>query len=287
MSARETGVRQNARFQKAQFPATSGIIMAKHLLTLTFGLAISLLPFSGHPSTAAGAEVELRFAPASSSAEIAIRSRLQRSKGIAAVVQFVRDLVRLPRPLEIYFGGEDGPLFDPDANRIEVPYGFAEEIRERFKADKYSETGVSVEEASQDVLMHTLFHELGHALVAAYDFPVVGKEEDAVDALATVLLIEYFEDGAEIAISAADLFDLESDDVTELGDEDFWDEHSLDAQRFFMTLCHVYGSDPETYAELKAQAGFDERRADLCVEEYEAVSRSWLELLKPHLREGR
>lgn len=232
------------------------------------------------------ADVSLDYRPASGPGEATIRRDLQNSEGVAAVARFIRDVVRLPRRLEIRFGAEDGPLFDPETNRIDVPYAFVESIRKRFKGDRYSETGVSIKDATEDALMHTLFHELGHALVAAHELPIVGKEEDAVDSLATVLLIEYFEDGAEIAITAADLFDLESDDVRELGDEDFWGEHSLDAQRYFATLCHVYGSDPDSYSSIKDEAGFDDRRAELCVEEYETAARSWLALLEPHLKEA-
>lgn len=55
-----------------------------------------------------------------------------------------------------------------------------------------------------------------------YDLAIVGKEEDATDALATILLIEFFEQGQEIARSAADLFDLESSDIQTFEEADFW-----------------------------------------------------------------
>ncbi len=134
--------------------------------------------------------------------------------------------------------------------------------------------------------MHTLFHELAHALISIYELPVIGKEEDAADGLASVLLIEFFEDGQEIAISAADLFDLESDDK-EIFEDDFWNEHSLDAQRFYSTLCHVYGSEPEKYGYLVEQSAFSEERAELCIEEYEILSSSWFGLLKPYIKHNK
>lgn len=113
---------------------------------------------------------------------------------------------------------------------------------------------------------------------------MLGKEEDAVDALANVLLIEFYDGGGDIAISAADLFDLESADVDELEDADFWDEHSLDVQRYYSTLCHVYGSDPQGYGYLLEDAEFSEDRSELCVEEYETISDSWLDLLEPYMK---
>ncbi|MCW9000601.1 MAG: DUF4344 domain-containing metallopeptidase, partial [Kangiellaceae bacterium] len=65
----------------------------------------------------------------------------------------------------------------------------------------------------------------------------------------------------EIALSAADLFYLESEDRTELDEQDFWGEHSLDLQRYYSTLCHVYGSDPDKYKAILEQDYFSEYRA--------------------------
>jgi len=190
-------------------------------------------------------------------------------------------------PLEIVFGGEDGPLYDPQTKQIFIPYSFLEEVETRFEQAGYSieETGITPAQATTDALIHTIFHEIGHALVEMFAFPILGKEEDAVDSLATVLLIEFFEGGDEMAISAADLFDLESTDYDEFSEQDFWDEHSLDAQRFYNTLCMVYGSDPVTHAGLVEQVEFTEERAELCVFEYEQISESWLSLLEKHKRQ--
>jgi hypothetical protein len=136
-----------------------------------------------------------------------------------------------------------------------------------------------------------IFHGIVHAFIAQYQFPVLGKEEDAADNLATVLLIEFFEDGREIVLSAADFFNLISSGRSEVTEEDFWDEHSLDEQRYYSMLCMVYGSDPEKYSSLKKETGFPDDRAELRVEEYENMSESWFSLLAslqpPHNTAGR
>lgn len=216
--------------------------------------------------------------------EAKIEKEIRDSGVIEDVTVFINEQFRLSKPLYLKFGGKDGPLYDPAFNEIFIPYTFIQEVKNRFKSATYSETGVSVNDATMDAVMHTLFHELGHALIFTYNLPVLGKEEDAADSLASVLLIEYFDDGAEIAISAADLFDLESEDIDEFEEEDFWDEHSLDAQRFYSTLCHVYGSDPKEYSSLKKEIGLSEERAEICIDEYESVLRSWFSLLKPHFK---
>src|SRR3546814_15326340 len=52
----------------------------------------------------------------------------------------------------------------------------------------------------------TLFHELGHALVDKLEIPVLGREEDAVDALAVLLMLPDEEDAVadEMVMAAAD-----------------------------------------------------------------------------------
>ena len=213
-----------------------------------------------------------------------LKKKLEASSAIESVITFVNDYFHLPQRLEFFFGGEDGPFYDGEENRIGIPYDFVMEVKSRFVKAQYEETGVNADEATMDAIMHTMFHEFAHAVIYMYDLPIVGKEEDAADGLATVLLIEYFEDGQEIAISAADLYDLESDDREVFEEADFWDEHSLDEQRYYSTLCHVYGSDPKRYAYILEDEYFSNERAELCLDEYDNLSRSWLVLLKAHIK---
>ena len=250
------------------------MIKSIYLLSLLFCLALT---------TAASARphATLVFNTPVNAAEKAIMQKLQAAGDAREVISLVNEKLRLPKHLSIVFGGEDGPLYDPEINKILIPYTFIDEVKQRFVKARYSETGVTPDEATNDALMHTLFHELGHALIEMYQLPVVGKEEDAVDSLANVLLIEFYDKGQETVLSAADLFDLESEDKNGSYEEaDFWDEHSLDEQRYYATLCHIYGSDPDKYASVLENTDISDDRAELCIEEYEAASRNWLKLLK-------
>ncbi len=212
--------------------------------------------------------------------------KIKASGVVDTTIEFINETFALFGPLTFEFGGEDGPLYDGDSGQILIPYSFIQEVEQRFADTNYSETGISHEQATMDVLMHTLFHELAHALIHINDVPIVGKEEDAADGLASVLLIEFFEDGSQIALSAADLFGLESEDKREFENDDFMDEHSLDIQRFYTTLCHIYGSDPETYNEIPDMAEFSQDRTDLCIQEYSDISRNWLKLLAPFIKQN-
>ena len=219
--------------------------------------------------------------------ERAIQKELKSSDDIEYVLSLINENFHLSTPLNFVFGGEDGPLYDGNKNEIVIPYSFLQEIKNRFIKVKYSETGITTDEAAMDALMHTMLHELAHAFILIYDLPVLGKEEDAADGLATILLIDFFENGQEISITAADLFDLENRDIKVLEDEDFWDEHSLDAKRFYSTLCLVYGSDPEKYRYFLKEEDLTKEWAERCVIEYENTSRSWLLLLEPYIKHNK
>ncbi|MCG7497945.1 DUF4344 domain-containing metallopeptidase [Vibrio sp. Of7-15] len=196
------------------------------------------------------------------------------------VLNFVNAELDLHGDLDIIYGAEDGPLFDPKTMSIQIPYEFVHEVYRRFTTDKYHEQGIDEAQATGDAIMHTLLHEYGHAYVFANEVPVLGKEEDAVDNLATILLLNFFENGDEIAYSAADLFALEDQDTSEYTESHFWDEHSLDAQRYFSTLCLIYGSDPEKYATMFEQEQIDEERDRFCIEEFEHQTQAWFEALQ-------
>ena len=96
-------------------------------------------------------------------------------------------------------------------------------------------------------------------------------------------LLNFFQKGQEIARSAADLFDIESNGIQTFEEADFWDEHSLDAQRFYTTLCHIYGSDPKSYADIPKDYQFSEDRSELCIAEYNNLAHSWFQLLAPYM----
>lgn len=191
-------------------------------------------------------------------------------------VQFVGNLLRFAKPVRVLHEVEEGPLFDPDTQEIWMPEFFAENIEAYFEDD---------DAPVADVYFHTLMHEIGHVLFDQYDLPLLAREEDAADALASVLLLEFVENGAQIALNAAEMFGLESDAYEWFEQSDFWSVHSLEIQRYYTTLCHVYGSDPEAHQDLvNDEYGISAERADVCEAEYQRVRDGWLKVLQPYLK---
>jgi hypothetical protein len=177
--------------------------------------------------------------------------------------------------------GEVNAYYDPSQQKVSMCY----ELMDYFNDLFITLDPPNVEELNLAVLETTLFvfyHELGHALVDVLDLPVTGKEEDAVDQLASVIVIEG--GNADSALKAATWFLLQSEQQS-YGDLAFWDEHSLDEQRFFNILCWVYGSDTYTYADLVGEGGLPESRAARCPGEYQQMRNSWERLLRPYAKE--
>lgn len=130
-----------------------------------------------------------------------------------------------------------------------------------------------------------LFHEAGHMLVSELELPVLGKEEDAVDALSSIMLLEARDETLDKALTdAADGWFLSDQQASANGaDYAFWDEHSLDQQRAYSMVCFMVGQDPEGFKEFADSVELPEERRETCKRDYESALASWNAVLEPHL----
>ncbi|WP_282610592.1 DUF4344 domain-containing metallopeptidase [Pelagibius sp. Alg239-R121] len=127
-------------------------------------------------------------------------------------------------------------------------------------------------------LVFTFYHELGHALIDLLEVPVLGKEEDAVDALAVLLSSQgHAPEAADAMIaSAAESFAISDEWAAQGGEEfAFWDEHSLDAQRFYSIICLYYGGEPDELETMADDMELPDERRDLCIDERAQAERAW------------
>lgn len=134
--------------------------------------------------------------------------------------------------------------------------------------------------------LHVLFHEAGHLLITAFEIPVLGREEDAVDNLATLLLLDLETEEADWALmDTADGFFLADDAAAEAGEDfAFFGQHGLDQQRAFQIVCLMVGKDSETFGEIADAAGLPADRQANCADDYRQASQSWQRQLSPHSR---
>jgi len=216
---------------------------------------------------------------ASHGAGIRLKNSSRSNRSLQYQVAFVDALLRFALPVTVRTDVDEGPLYDPDTQEIWMPYNFAAQIEWLFDDDA----------AVADVYFHTLLHEVGHVLFNQYDLPLLSREEDAVDAMADILILEYVENGDSVVLNAADMFGLEfeSDGWMDqwLEESDFSGVHSLEIQRYYSSLCRVYGDDPDKHSQLvDEQTGLPEERASGCEDEYQRLRQNWLHILAPYLK---
>jgi hypothetical protein len=132
-------------------------------------------------------------------------------------------------------------------------------------------------------VLFTLYHEAGHMLVSELDLPVLGQEEDAVDALATLAMLQSGNTEMDHLLSQAMLgwFLGMSDDAEDLV---FHEQHDLDPQRGYSVLCLMVGSDRSAFRDLAVNLDLPKERMETCTEDYEQAVASWDRVTEPYLR---
>ena len=191
--------------------------------------------------------------------------------GVQQVLDTINAEFSIPGSIQLRLGSNsehvdkvmvgDGPYYDPLLRAIYIPYAFVNTLKQFYDNNYYPEDDSARDLFVRDALIHTLYHELGHALIDVMDIPVLGKEEDAVDDFATLMMINLHKRGQERVLSAADLYWFEEMETgSDILEQDLMGEHSLDSQRAYQVLCLTYGSNPDTYSGLAADVGFDSDR---------------------------
>ena len=183
-------------------------------------------------------------------------------------------------------GGKAGPYYNPKTSTIVLNHPFSA-LALNYWFKKYPKAKpYDIGYRFAELEYFILFHEVGHALVDQWDIPVLGREEDAVDAFSTIFMTEIVKRG-DFALAGAEFF-LDLDKLTgATGTPDelnFADEHSFNKQRAYSIACWVYGSDPVKWSQTNLKTFLPPARRVRCADEYRKLKTSWFGLLKPHLR---
>jgi hypothetical protein len=135
-------------------------------------------------------------------------------------------------------------------------------------------------------LLFALLHEVGHGLIHDLALPVLGREEDAADAFATVTMLEMKTEFTHRTLVNATKSWMISDLRSREGGENvvYYDAHGLDLQRAYNIICLMVGSDPDQFEDLANETNLPEDRQQTCAGDYSNASWSWDKALKPYLR---
>lgn len=179
------------------------------------------------------------------------------------------------------FGG--GPFYNPEDNSITLPYEFTTVVLGVIAQSDPEESQYEWGEAVGAVDSFILAHEFAHALIHNFELPVLGREEDAADGVATALLLLASE-GSVYAADAAEFWLNFSgrQDPPQLAE--YADNHSFDRQRADNILCWIGGAEEELLVAFVENEVLPETRAVSCPGEWELLRRSVEQVMEPHLQ---
>ncbi|MEO8647795.1 MAG: DUF4344 domain-containing metallopeptidase [Acidobacteriota bacterium] len=170
-------------------------------------------------------------------------------------------------------------FYDPNDHSVTMCYELMEHFYKTFRS-----VGDNEDKAYSkmfDAVRFVFLHEIGHALIDTYKLPVTGNEEDSADRLSSfVNLKELGDEGVKAVFAAADAFAIESKQNTS-GQRNLADEHLLQEQRFYNSLCMIYGSNTGKYSNIVSEGYLPKERAVRCPQEYQRTVESWVVLLGP------
>jgi hypothetical protein len=224
--------------------------------------------------------VSVEYADSKNADHQAIKADLESWGGFQMAADDIDAVYMVPRDLRIAFTdcGQPNASYDPAQTAILMCYELVDRLIRDYRRYAPSDSILAV--SVWQTTLFVFYHELGHALIDMLDLPVTGREEDAVDQLATIVLLEAGPEGRNAALRGAEWFQFSTRRTGSRAP--YWDEHSLDQQRYFNILCWVYGSDPTVHQELLGREwGLPPARAERCSGEYDRMSRAWNTMLVP------
>jgi len=130
--------------------------------------------------------------------------------------------------------------------------------------------------------LFTLYHEVAHLLIDKLALPVLGKEEDAADNIATWVLLrkntpeanQALEDAAVGWVLTGDRYD------NYFAGADYASGYSPDRHRAMQIICLMVGADRTAFRSIANAYDIPSERQHTCLFDYELVSRSLDALLK-------
>jgi Putative metallopeptidase len=216
--------------------------------------------------------------------ENAIGATFLKEGGIANLAQILGSTFQIPKHItvEAVNGLDGGPHYDPSNDTITFQYGFAALIFETLKQNNPDWSNHKLGFATGSVIAFILEHEFTHALINIYNLPVLGKEEDAADALATLLLLKA-PNGDKLALGAAEFWADFSGRQNPPAIADYADEHSLDLQRAYSIVCDIAGSNQQRYNEINQAGILPDGNIKSCPAQYQQDVKSFTQVLQPHV----
>ncbi|WP_460448735.1 DUF4344 domain-containing metallopeptidase [Alsobacter sp. SYSU BS001988] len=258
------------------------------LAAMTVALVLVAAPAADAKPAPRRAGVEVRYDPPKNPEHQRIYDELRNKR----VLERVRDRlagISLPRPLLLKTEGCDGDInaaYDPDESAIGICYeylAYIQELAGKIPPDVAAKESLTPANYVIGPFLEVTLHELAHAIFDLRKVPVLGREEDAADQVATYALLQFGKDEVRRVISSIAVMYASEARESAPKLKDFANEHGLPAQRFFNLICISYGSDPKIFGDVVSRGYLPADRAEQCPGEYAQVKYAFDTLIRPAL----
>ena len=203
-------------------------------------------------------------------------------------IEFLNENFRLPYDVAIVARecGTANAFYYPSDKMIVICYEYIDHMYTMWY--HFNEDDIDpywVDEYLHDVVIETLYHEVGHAIIDIYDLPATGKEENVVDQFSALILLSTYDDELGYEVGQRMLYNvgkyyLYSDWYYEYDRIPYWNTHSLNIERFYNIACYTYGASPETFDQILIDNDWlPEDRKVWCEDEYNQISYAWAHIL--------
>ena len=200
-----------------------------------------------------------------------VSAMLKRRMVLEELQEFLSPL-RLPKDLKILAKDCGAPTlpYVPGAP-ITICYDLINQIMaqsKRIYPDDTSSQYLIVTGATIEAVLH----QTARAIFDVLQVPIWGREGDAADRLAALMMMQFGEDLEKVTIyGTTTLFkSLASSESTWTG-SDFADRASPEAQRYYNYLCIAVAGDPAIFGGAVANGTIPKFRAADCKHEYEQI----------------
>lgn len=235
---------------------------------------------SGETGASAGGEAEFTWQkPASKDDSIGYETL--KASEVESLANAVASSYDLPQTLTVEgVNGVGAPEYLTGTGSIAFPYGFAAQISEAVAYANAEGSEAELGEQEKELVDLFLEHEIGHLLIASYELPTSGSEENSANEIATSLLLQA-KTGAQQAAGAGIFLATFSnrDEPAQL--VKYTEAHALEPPQVFEIVCWAAGSSKRSFKEVNEIGAVGVQG---CQGEFEQMSQRVGEDLDPHLK---
>lgn len=266
----------------------SSLVVAILLVAAEFAFNGSTPAFARH---GAAGHIHIEYGAPKNPDHQALYAQLKERQALEKV-QAILEPFRLPRDIKIRMVGCDGDAnawYEPVDNvpTITVCYEYLYVLWMHLPATE-TDFGLTPTDALVGQGLFVIFHEFGHLLFDVFHIPVLGREEDAADNVATFLMLPFRQDARRLITGAAWSYhdfikSYRSKPNATLPLAAFSSNHGQPEERFYNMACIAYGSDPKLYADIVEKGLLPQSRAYSCKKEFRVLQFAFRREILPHI----